>query len=304
MSKALRIVFMGTPDFALPSLEMLLNQGYDIPLVITAADKPAGRGLKKRPSPVKSFAIDHQLEVWQPQNLKDTLFHSALRQINADLFIVVAFRILPKAVLEIPRIGSINLHASLLPQYRGAAPINWAIINGEKETGVSTFFIKPKVDTGDILMQEKTSIDIHENSEQLHDRLMMIGAKTLLKTLRLIESGQFKPVPQQETGAYKPAPKIYRDLGLLKPSMHAMDAYNLIRGLYPYPACYFEHRGKQIKIFETALPSNHPSQENFIFKENGKLYLQFDDAVLEVITLQVQGKKRMPAAEFIKGFRF
>ncbi len=304
MSKPLRIVFMGTPDFALPSLEILLKHGYDIPLVITAADKPAGRGLKKRPSPIKSFALKNNIEVRQPQNLKDASFQSELRQLNADLFIVVAFRILPKSLLEIPRIGSVNLHASLLPQYRGAAPINWAIINGEQETGVSTFFIKPKVDTGDILMQEKTTIDIHENSEQLHDRLMIMGAKTLLKTVRMIESGQFKAIAQQASGDYKPAPKIYRDLGLLKASMTAMKAYNLIRGLCPYPACYIEHRGKQIKIFETALPSNRLSQGDFFFKEDGKIYLQFNDAALEVFSIQAQGKKRMPAAEFIKGFRF
>lgn len=304
MNKRLRIVFMGTPDFALPTLQILLSQGYDIPVVITAPDKAAGRGLKKRQSTIKLFALSEKIDVWQPINLKDESFQSELKLLNADLFIVVAFRILPDSVLDIPKLGSINLHASLLPQYRGAAPINWAIINGEKESGVTTFFIKAKVDTGDILMQKKIPIHSDDDSELLHDKLMLLGAETMLETVKLIESGHYKPIPQQSGKELKPAPKIYRELGELKASMSAQQAYNLIRGLSPHPACFFNYEGKQIKIYKTNTPENKLFGDRFFQKHGGKIYLHFFDASLEITSLQQQGKKRMSADDFIKGFRF
>ncbi len=235
--KALRILFMGTPEFAVGILDKLVTEGYTIVGVITAPDRPAGRGRQLNESAVKKYAMKHTIKVLQPTNLKDADFLESLRSLNVDLQIVVAFRMLPRVVWEMPRYGTFNLHASLLPQYRGAAPINWAIINGETKTGVTTFFIDEKIDTGAIILQDETFIYETDNAQDLHDRLMRLGATTVLKTVKRIENANFETTPQSDYANFKEAPKLHKETCEIDWKKPISDIYNFIRGLSPYPYC-------------------------------------------------------------------
>lgn len=298
---------MGTPDFAVASLNALLEAGMNVVGVITAPDKPAGRGQKINESAVKRFAQEKGLKILQPDKLKDPGFLEELRSLKADLQVVVAFRMLPELVWNMPPKGTINLHASLLPQYRGAAPINWAIINGEKESGVSTFFLKQEIDTGDILFSERVKIENDDTAGELHDKLMNIGASLLVKTVKAIEKGEYKEIAQESTGEkdLKSAPKIFRDDCLIDWNQPVKKVYNLIRGLSPYPAAFCLLQGKTLKIFKAkAIELAHEEQPGTFLTDN-KTYLQFacSDGLISVIELQLEGKKKMKVDEFLRGVR-
>ncbi len=284
----LRIVFMGTPEFAVPSLNILVENGYDVAAVVTAPDKPGGRGLQLQPSDVKVAAEKHGLKVLQPVNLKAPEFIEELRALEANLQIVVAFRMLPEAVWSMPKIGTFNLHASLLPQYRGAAPINWAIINGEKETGVTTFFLKHEIDTGSILFQEKEPIFPDDNVGTLYERLMIKGAELVLKTVKAIEAGEYTAKPQVATGDLKHAPKVFRtEIDWNQPSEKIV---NLVRGLTPFPGTWARINEKVYKIFKVS-------------KGKGLISMETSDGFVSIEELQPEGKKRMKAADFLRGYK-
>ena len=306
----MKTVFLGTPEFAAYSLKQLLDAGVEISAVVTMPDKPAGRGHKMLQSPVKQLAVERGLHLMQPVNLKDPAFVEELRSINADLFIVIAFRMLPEIVWSMPRLGTFNLHASLLPRYRGAAPINWAVINGDTETGVTTFFLKHEIDTGDIIAQERIEIAPEDNVGTVHDRLMELGAKLTLKTLRDIETGQLTTIQQDKlTGSISPtpAPKIFKGTCRIDWNRTATDVHNLVRGLSPYPAAWTTVEGLgDLKIFETqplaAAGATIPGRIN-IDSTNGILTIDCSDAPLQIISLQPQGKRRMATADFLRGVR-
>ncbi len=305
----LKIVFLGTPDFAVPSLDALMQEGFNIVGVITMPDKPAGRGHQLLHSPVKKYALAHGLKLLQPANLKDPDFVEELRSLEADLFIVIAFRMLPEVVWQMPRLGTFNLHASLLPKYRGAAPINWAIMNGDTRTGVTTFFLKHEIDTGDILRQEAIEIGPDENLESVHDRLMTLGAELTLDTVRHIIAGDLKPQPQDELlqgAAPTPAPKIFKDTCRIDWSRPAADIHNHVRGLSPYPAAWSEINGSTAKILRTArLQETRPGNLNpgqCVIK-NGRLLVATGDNMIEILELQPQGKRPMAASAFLNGLR-
>lgn len=306
--KDLKIVFLGTPDFAVESLDRLVKGGYNVAAVITMPDKPAGRGHKMFESPVKLYAVEHGLRVLQPANLKDEAFLEQLRAIDADLFIVIAFRMLPMAVWQMPRLGTFNLHASLLPRYRGAAPINWAIINGDTVTGVTTFFLKHEIDTGDILRQESVEILPEDNVDSLHDKLMHLGAELTIDTVEHIIAGDLKPLPQDQlTGGIEPAPapKIFKDTCRIDWSIPANKVHNLIRGLSPYPAAWTEIDGTQFKVFETRVADDSVAFAPGEAKcENGRMIVGCgDNTAIEILSIQPQGKKRMAAADYLRGKR-
>jgi len=286
----LRIVFMGTPEFAVPTLNILVENHYDIAAVITAPDKPGGRGMQLLPSDVKVAAEKHGLKVMQPPSLKAPEFIEELRSLKANLQIVVAFRMLPEVVWSMPSIGTFNLHASLLPQYRGAAPINWAIINGEKETGVTTFFLKHEIDTGNILFQEKEPIFPEDDAGTLYDRLMNKGAGLVLKTVRAIESGDYKGVSQTESGELKHAPKIFRETCMIDWNKNSNEIVNFVRGLSPYPAAWTKINDKTYKIFKVSTG-------------DGPIKFQTSDGHVSIEELQPEGKKRMKTADFIRGHK-
>ena len=303
----MKIVFMGTPDFAVASLNALLEADFDIVGVITAPDKPAGRGQKISESAVKRFAVEKGLKVLQPVKLKDSDFLNELKSLNADIQVVVAFRMLPELVWDMPPKGTINLHASLLPQYRGAAPINWAIINGEKRSGVSTFFLKQEIDTGDLLFAEEVDIEDDDTAGDLHDKLMEIGAGLLVKTLKAIEAGKYTEIPQHtlQENELKKAPKIFREDCEINWDRPVKEVFNLIRGLSPYPAAFSHLQDKTLKIYraiaEEKLITGKPGE---IFTDN-KTYLKFAcrEGLISVIELQLEGKKRMKVDEFLRGVR-
>jgi methionyl-tRNA formyltransferase len=302
----MRIVFMGTPEFAVPSLRVLLEHHYDIPAVVTAPDKPRGRGLQVSFSPVKSFALERQLPILQPEQLNDPTFIQHLASLKPDLIVVVAFRILPKDVFTIPRLGSFNLHASLLPKYRGAAPINWAIINGEVETGVTTFFLQEKVDTGNVILQARVHIGPDETAGELHDRLAMVGAEVVLQTVRLLELGKTTPRPQDDRLA-TPAPKIYKDDCRIDWSKSTQQVHNLVRGLSPTPCAWTSHVSKQIKIYRTAIEpvqtlSGDAKAGEIVRAENGRLLVKTGDGVIAIREIQQEGRKRMGVEEFLRGY--
>ncbi len=309
--KHLRIIFMGTPEFAVASLEALAKAGCNIVGVITAPDKPAGRGMQLQQSAVKKYAVQHNLHVLQPEKLKDPKFLEELKALKADLQIVVAFRMLPEVVWNMPPMGTINVHGSLLPQYRGAAPVNWAVINGEKETGVTTFKLKHEIDTGDILLQEKIKIEEDETAGELHDRMKELGAELLIKTIQGLADGSLKYISQseirnQKSEIPKHAPKIFTDTCKINWNKPVAEIYNLIRGLAPYPAAFTELNEKKLKIYHckkelnahTILPGN--------FDTDKKTYLKFAcaDGFINVKALQLEGKKRMEVREFLRGYRF
>jgi len=301
----LRIIFMGTPEFAVPSLEILINGGYQIVAVITAPDKPAGRGMLLQQSAVKKFALEHHLNILQPPNLTDVQFVEVLRKLAPDLQIVVAFRMLPNVVWQLPRIGTFNLHGSLLPQYRGAAPINWAIINGERETGVTTFFLKHEIDTGNIILQEKIVIDDTETAGSLHDRMKVTGAKLVLKTVQTILKEPTPLIEQKQDKELKKAPKIYTEDCYIQWNRETTSIYNQIRGLSPYPAAFTILQGKNFKIFSAEKILKAHSLNPGEMETDGKTFLRFAacDGFINVLDVQLQGKKRMPVREFLRGNR-
>jgi methionyl-tRNA formyltransferase len=304
MKKDLRIVFMGTPEFAVGSLQILLENDWKVVAVVTAPDKPQGRGQKLVPSPIKDIAVKSGIPVLQPTNLKSPGFLSELAEFKADLQIVVAFRMLPEAVWSMPPLGTFNLHASLLPNYRGAAPINWAIINGETETGVTTFFLKHEIDTGSVIFQEKEPIFPDDNVGSLYVRLMEKGAKLVLKTVEAIATGQATPTPQDETQAKHHAPKIFKETCEIDWSCPATEIHNLVRGLSPYPAAWTMLNGKILKVFKTnPTEENKPTLAPGQFSTDGKsqLVYQTGNGCLEILELQLEGKKRLPIEEFLRG---
>lgn len=310
----LRIVFMGTPDFAVESLKALVENGYNVVGVITAPDKPAGRGYQFQPSAVKKYALSKELLVLQPEKLKNEVFLNELSQLNADIQVVVAFRMLPEVVWNMPPKGTFNLHASLLPQYRGAAPINWAIINGEKETGVTTFFLTHEIDTGEIIFQEKTVIEDNDNVETVHDKLMVLGAQLVLKTIDAVIDNSIQSVSQNDFAttnkALKAAPKIFKETCQIDWNKPAREIHDFVRGLSPYPASWtkFEVNGVKadFKIFETkAVKETHQFPAGKIVTDN-KSFLQVavPDGFVEIIDIQLSGKKRMKIKDFLNGFSF
>ncbi|SKB29158.1 methionyl-tRNA formyltransferase [Daejeonella lutea] len=301
----MRIVFMGTPDFAVASLRALVENGCDIVGVITAPDKPAGRGQKLNESAVKKYATEQGLNVLQPQKLKDPLFIEHLRSLNADLQVIVAFRMLPEIVWAMPPLGTINLHASLLPQYRGAAPINWAIINGERETGVSTFFLKQEIDTGDLLLSQSVNIDKTDTAGDLHDKLMETGAHLLLKTVTAIQERNYKEYPQPSELDLKTAPKIFKEDCLIKWNQPVETVFNFIRGLSPYPTAFTYLQEKTLKVFRADIEKSDADLEPGKVLTDNKTYLKFSctDGIISVLELQLEGKKRMKVDEFLRGVR-
>ncbi len=306
----LRIVFLGTPDFAVESLRRLHDEKYNIVGVVTMPDKPAGRGHKMLQSPVKKFALEHDLRLLQPVNLKDEAFVNELRKLNADLFIVIAFRMLPQVVWQMPPLGTFNLHASLLPRYRGAAPINWAIINGDTETGVTTFFLKHEIDTGDIIQQERIDILPEDNLGTLHDKLMMLGADLTLDTVRHIIAGDLKPILQDtltEGIEPSPAPKIFKDNCRIDWSKSAESIHNHIRGLSPYPAAWTNlidgDNSMSLKIFTSHVLPGDGKPAGTVSAGGNRLCVSTGDGCLEILTLQPQGKKPMAASDFLRGAR-
>ncbi len=305
---------MGTPEFAVASLDILIKNNYNIVAVITVPDKPAGRGQQLQQSAVKKYALENNLKLLQPEKLKDEHFISELKALNVDVQIVVAFRMLPEVVWNMPKMGTYNLHASLLPKYRGAAPINWAIINGDKESGITTFKLQHEIDTGNILFQEKVKISDEDCAGDLHDKLMILGAKLILKTVQEIEkefTGQstIKFIPQKNTEATH-APKIYKETCKINWEKPVAEINNLIRGLSPYPAAYCEivngNLTPQIlKIFKAQTENLNEKKPNGLLITDNKNFIKVrcKDGVLEILELQLQGKKRMSTLEFLRGFK-
>lgn len=296
---------MGTPDFAVASLKALLDNGMNVVGVITAPDKPAGRGQKVSESSVKKYAEEKGLKILQPLKLKDPEFLSDLKSLNADLQVIVAFRMLPEVVWNMPPKGTVNLHGSLLPQYRGAAPINWAIINGETETGVSTFFLKQEIDTGDLLFSERVQIGQDDTAGTLHDKLMETGAGLLVRTVKAIEAGNYTEQPQADSGNLKSAPKIFKEDCLINWDRPVEEVYNFIRGLSPYPTSFTHLNGKILKIFSAEIDHSHPSAKPGTFLTDNKTYLKFAcaDGLISVLEIQLEGKKRMKVDEVLRGIR-
>ena len=312
----LKIVFFGTPDFAVESLSRLVDGGYNVAAVVTMPDKPAGRGRQLQQSDVKRFAVEHNLPVLQPVSLKDEAFIEQIRSFNAQLFIVIAFRMLPEAVWQMPPLGTFNLHASLLPRYRGAAPINWAVMNGDTETGVTTFFLKHEIDTGDVIQQRSCPIGRQDNVEVVHDRLMAMGADMVIETVDAIIAGTVKPIPQEQllTAGQQatPAPKIFKDTCRIDWNRPAETLYNHIRGLSPYPAAWttlVDEVGKEattLKIYATGEPEPFANGETpapgTIRSDRKTLRVACGDCWLEILSLQQSGKKRMDTDAFLRGY--
>ena len=307
MSAPLRIVYMGTPEFAIPSLEALIRAGYDIVGVVTAPDKPAGHGMRLRPSPIKSYAMQQGLRLMQPPKLKAPEFLEELRSLEADIFVVVAFRMLPESVWSMPRLGTVNLHASLLPDYRGAAPINWAVINGERETGLTTFRLAHEIDTGDILLQERLPIGSEETAGELHDRMMDAGADLLVRTIQGLADGNLQGIPQSSLSLDRTlaAPKIHTEDCRIDFNRSAAEVHNLIRGMSPFPGAFTTLNGKLFKIFRVKVLNAKPSVETGAFETDRKTYLRFacKDGYVSVEELQSEGKRRMKVTDFLNGWR-
>jgi len=298
----MKIVFFGSPDFAVPSLEKILKNRYDVLCVVTRPDKPKGRGRKLQGTPVKKFAEEKGLPVYQPEDLKSDDFFNFLKNLGADLFVVVGFKILPKRIIELPPEGSINLHASLLPAYRGAAPIQWAILNGEKKTGVTVFFLNEKVDTGDIIMQEPVDIKESDTAGDLHDRLAETGSRVLVKSIDLIKSGDFTPKPQK--GAVTKAPKITQDLLKIRWDVSAEDVRNKVRAFSPFPGAFSFIEGKRVKIFsvdEEFIKSTKNAPGTVVSVDSSGITVQCADRCIFFREIQMQGKRRMTVSEFLRG---
>lgn len=315
MNKPLKVVFMGTPEFAVTVLGKIHHGPHEVVCVVTVPDKPAGRGKKLRGSAVKEYSLQHNLTLMQPVKMKDPVFIEELQRYNADVFVVVAFRMLPKIVWSLPPKGTFNLHASLLPQYRGAAPINHAIVNGEKQSGVTTFFIDNKIDTGKIIMQKKVAISEKDNAGDLHDKLMVVGADLVAETLEKISQDKVEEIPQEKLilngTILKSAPKIFKKDLKIDWSKPVKDVYNLIRGMSPYPAAFTKIKTEDGKIMNLKIFSTHIFGDNITSQECGKIltdgehYLRITCGVgtLEIDSLQLEGKRRMSVHEFLNGFR-
>ena len=300
----MKIIFMGTPDFSIPSLKCLIESRHEVVAVVTSPDKERGRGQKISFTPVKEFALKHNLPVLQPEKLKNNpQFVEDLKKFDADLYVVVAFRILPVEVFSIPSKGSFNLHASLLPNYRGAAPIQWALINGEKETGLTTFKLAEKVDTGNIYLQEKVEIKPDDNFESLHDRLTEIGSKVVLQTVEMIDGGNYELKTQDDSLATT-APKITKEICKIDWNKSATEIHNLIRGLSPIPGAYFEFKEKIIKVYKSEVIEKNDLNPFQIFQTKVGLIIGCRKNALRILRLQQEGKKRMGIEEFLRGFNF
>ena len=300
----MKIVFMGTPDFAIPSLKILIQNNHSILAVVTTPDKERGRGQKITFTAVKQFAIENNIPVYQPEKLKGNFeFVEQMKSLQPDLFVVVAFRILPKEVFDIPKFGSFNLHGSYLPKYRGAAPIQWALINGDTETGLTTFKLAEKVDTGNIYLQEKVKINSDDNFETLHDRMSELGAKIVLNTVYLIESENYE-LKKQDDSLASPAPKITKEICLIDWNKSAEEVHNLIRGLSPYPAAFFNHNNKVIKIFKTEIVKDIKLIPSEFHQTKTELIIGCGKDAIRILEIQQEGKKRMTIEEFLRGFSF
>ncbi len=310
----MKIIFFGTPEFAVAPLDILVKSGYEISAVVTAPDKPAGRGLEIKRSAVKEFAFSKHLKVLQPENLKSEEFIAQIKELNPDLGVVVAFRKMPKEVFALPKYGTFNLHASLLPQYRGAAPINWAIINGEKESGVTTFFLDDQIDTGKIILRAKENIFEEDTAGTLYERLMKDGADLTLKTVRAIETGNYTPEEQsslvKSSEKLKPAPKIFKDDCKINWKKKAEDAYDFIRGLSPYPTAWTEIKKENetlsLKVFRCTKEIVQEQTETGSIHTDGKTFAKVavKDGFINLIELQLAGRKKMNVEEFLRGFAF
>lgn len=306
----LRIIFMGTPQFAVPSLQKLYEEGYDIAAVITAPDKPAGRGMQVNQSAIKKYALEKNLKILQPEKLKSKHFIEELKSLKADVQVVVAFRMLPEIVWNMPPMGTINLHASLLPQYRGAAPINWVIINGEKETGVTTFKLQHEIDTGNILCQKKIPIKDDETAGSLHDKMMNVGAELLLHTIRELERGELKEIVQTNKsgpvhGSLHYAPKIFTETCEINWENSTEGIYNLIRGLSPYPSAFTYLNGKKLKVYSSVKELSDEVHEPGKIFTDYKTFLKFsaNDGYISLKEIQLEGKKKMMIEDFLRGWR-
>jgi methionyl-tRNA formyltransferase len=300
-----RIIFMGTPEFAVPCLRAIHEAGYPVIAVITAPDRQGGRGMKLIESAVKKYATEAGLPVLQPERLKNPDFLKSLAELKADLQVVVAFRMLPELVWNMPPLGTINLHASLLPNYRGAAPINWAIINGENETGLTTFKLQHDIDTGNILLQKKIPIEPDDNAGSLHDKMMQQGAQLLVRTIDGMVAGTLHEMPQEVSADLSHAPKLTTDTCRINLDQPVLRVHNLIRGLSPYPAAFTLLEGKVLKIFKSTPEETVVSQAPGTVSTDHKTFLRFacNDGWLSVTDIQLEGKKRMPVADFLRGFR-
>lgn len=300
----MRIVFMGTPDFAVASLDAIVKSGYEVVAVVTAPDRKGGRGMKQIiESAVKKYAVEHQIPVLQPEKLKNPDFLEELRSYNADLQIVVAFRMLPEAVWNMPRMGTFNLHGSLLPKYRGAAPINWAIIRGEKTTGVTTFFITHEIDTGNVLMKAEVKIEENDTAGSLHDKLMVTGAELVVKTVAGIEANSITPQPQQ--GEPSLAPKIFHETCEINWNNSTDSVYDFIRGLSPYPAAWTVFQGQQLKIYEArkTITGKIETAGKIVAEGKKTLRIYCNDGYLDVLSVQPEGKRRMSTVDFLNGLQ-
>lgn len=300
----MKIIFMGTPDFSIPSLKTLLESKHEISAVVTQPDKERGRGQKVSFTPVKQFAAEQSIPVYQTEKLKENQeFIAQMKSLQPDLFVVVAFRILPKEVFEIPKYGSFNLHGSYLPKYRGAAPIQWALINGETETGLTTFKLAEKVDTGNIYLQEKVGIYPKDNFESLHDRMSELGAKLVLDTVNLIDTGKFELKHQGDLLA-SPAPKITKEICLIDWNKSATDIHNLVRGLSPHPTAFFIYDEKVIKVYKTEIVEKNNLKPFQFEQSKEELIIGCGINALRILEIQQEGKKRMTTEEFLRGFSF
>jgi len=304
-----RIVFMGTPDFAVASLKELVEKGYNIVGVITVPDKPAGRGRKLNSSAVKKYAESVGLNLLQPEKLRDESFLKELKELNTDLQIVVAFRMLPKVVWDMPKLGTFNLHASLLPQYRGAAPINWAVINGETKTGVTTFLLNDKIDEGNILLQQEIDIDIKDDAGIVHDKLMEIGTGLIIETVEGLSKGSLTPKEQNDSGQLNPAPKIFKNDCKIDWNKDLMSIYNHIRGLSPFPGAWSKLSNgdteTEFKILKTNFESEvHSYEVGTIITDKKNIKIAVNNGFIDVLELQISGKRRMKSADLLNGYKF
>ena len=313
MASPLRIVYMGNPDFAVRPLEIMLQHNYNVVAVVTGQDKPAGRGKKINESAVKVFAKEKNLPILQPESLKDEVFLQELQALNIDLIVVIAFKMLPKVVWQIPKIGTINIHASLLPQYRGAAPINWAIINGEKKTGVTSFLINEVIDTGNILLKKEVAIADDETAGTLHDKLQESGSLLLLETLQLLENGKTQGIDQktlfQNESELKPAPKIFKDTCKINWNNSTENINNHIRGFSPYPGAWTQiKKNDTISVFKIfvahCIIENHTLPTGVIVNKNNSIAITTQDGFIQPIEIQIEGKRRMNIHDFLNGFSF
>lgn len=309
----MRIIYMGTPDFAVAPLKTLVDSGFNVVAVVTGEDKPQGRGRKVLPTPVKQFAEEHNIPVLQPAKLKDEAFLAELKSYNADLQVVVAFRMLPEVVWAMPKLGTFNLHAALLPQYRGAAPINWAVINGETKTGVTTFFLDKDIDTGRIMLKQEVDILPEDNAGTIHDKLMVVGSELVKKTVEMILSGDVKTVAQSELissdTVLKPAPKIFKEDCRLDFSKDGISIKNLVRGLSPYPAAFttlkIKDKEMNVKVFEVGFePDSSENEVGKVITDNKNfIKISCQNGYIQLLDIQLEGKKRMKTEDFLRGVK-